>query len=613
MDGCKKENWYSVVDSYGALVGFLTDITQAVTKLRSMKLSLDLDPFMTIEIQHDARQLRYFCDRGRLVRPLLVVENLYKIPYLLRYGKAQMLLSLMSHGCIEYVSPEEERNMAVACNWRDIGPLTHSHLEVSDVSFVGILACMAPFFRHNQGPRLVYWIGMSKQTIEQSIPGEYGAPSSHSLWYGQKPLVSTSTCRILNNDQRSNVTNCTIIVFPMQFNQEDAIIVNQASVDRGMFVSDTTRVYSTSVHRTSQKQKNETFELPNRDTTLNYKLGSYRKIGLDGLPKIGDFLQKNDVVIGKTAPIKLISPNANINTSSTFGKVKHKIDKSVQVRRDESGWVSNIQRVDTGEGEIINVKVRTTRVPEVGDKFSSRHAQKGTIGRLESPENLPFSTRTGIIPDIVMSPFGFPSRMTIGKLFELLLGKAVCVSGDVLQGIDQQFFNKSGDEQFNEIRKILKKGGFAETGKEVFCDGTTGKMIEVPVLSGFVSYVKLNHLVSKKAHARATGPYHYLTNQPTEGRSKNGGLRFGPMEAECTITHAATEILRERTLTVADEYTVYVCSKCGYIADGNKNLGYYFCRFCRTGKNINKVILPYTSKLMLQELNATGIKMRLLL
>lgn len=210
-----------------------------------------------------------------------------------------------------------------------------------------------------------------------------------------------------------------------------------------------------------------------------------------------------------------------------------------------------------------------------------------------------------------MSPLGITSRMTMGKVIELLLGKAAALSGDLLDGLDDQDFETPIEERMDTIAKILEKAGFSSNGKEVFIDGITGKQIKLPVMCGIVSYAKLNHMVSRKAHARATGPVHMLTRQPNEGRRQGGGLRFGPMEAECVIAHSAAEILRERTLTAADPFTCYACSNCGFIADGNSEIDYYFCRVCRTGRMVKEIELGFTSKLMTQELMATGIKVKM--
>ena len=201
--------------------------------------------------------------------------------------------------------------------------------------------------------------------------------------------------------------------------------------------------------------------------------------------------------------------------------------------------------------------------------------------------------------------------MTMGKVIEMILGKSAALTGSLLDSFDDQDFQAPIEQRMVTIAAILKKAGFSSTGKETFVDGTTGRQIQVPVMAGIVSYVKLNHMVARKAHARATGPVHMLTRQPTEGRRQGGGLRFGPMEAECVIAHSAAEVLRERTLTAADPFECFVCSVCGNLADGNKSIEQYFCRVCRTGRNVRSVDMGYSTKLMMQELNATGIKVKL--
>lgn len=208
-----------------------------------------------------------------------------------------------------------------------------------------------------------------------------------------------------------------------------------------------------------------------------------------------------------------------------------------------------------------------------------------------------------------MSPMGFPSRMTMGKSLEILFGKVACLEPDS-EVLDRQDCSKPVNEELRSLQRLLVKHGFQSSGKELYCDGLTGEVIQVPLMSGKVSYSKLHHLVSKKMHARSKGPVDILTRQPTEGRINNGGLRFGPMEIECTVAHAASEILRERTTTVADNFYIFVCNSCGFIADGNERIGYFFCRFCGNRDHIFKVNLPYTTKLMVHELNALGVKVQ---
>ena len=606
---------YRVFSSFGALVGWCPDVSKLNRIFLHARRTLSIDMYATCSQDDTLREWRFHCDAGRLVRPLFVLENIHKVPDILRRrAPGASCLSLMfAEGCLEYVSPCEESSRFVAATPRDVKG-TCTHLEVSDVSFVGVTAALAPLFRHNQGPRLVYWVNMCKQTIGAAPSQDRGSATTHNLWYGQRPIVTTQVAGDLGIDNRPDCVNVSIIFFPHSCNQEDAIVLNRASVDRGMFVSSSVRTY------TCEKQGRagsfaETFERPTRGTTLCLKDGDYSKLGATGIPERGARVRSGDVVIGKTVPVKKISEAADAHRvkkyqSSEYQKKRR--DMSVQVRKDEGGTVASsfLGTRPNGTG-VAKVRVRTTRVPEVGDKFSSRHAQKGIIGSIVAPEDLPFSLRDGSVPDLVMSPLGITSRMTMGKVLEILIGKAAAVSGDLLHGLDDQDFHTPLDERLALVRSVLAKAGFSSSGKERYVDGTTGEMIQIPVMSGLVSYMKLQHMVSCKAHARSTGPVHMLTRQPTEGRRLGGGLRFGPMEAECVIAHSASEILRERTLTAVDPFMAYVCAECGHMVDGNANVGHYFCRVCRTGKMVRQVEMGYSTKLMAQELNATGIRVKL--
>jgi DNA-directed RNA polymerase II subunit RPB2 len=614
----KQDTWYTFFDGFGRITGFLKDIGLAIKTFLRLRRSVSIDPFVGYFKDEFLLEFRVFCDIGRLIRPLIVVENMHKIPTIVRSnrGDTSLLHSLVAAGCVEYVSAAEEMSLTLTYSFSDVfsQPGMFSHLEITDVSFVGIIAALSPYFRHNQGPRLVYWIGMSKQAIGCTTKDDMGAATTHNLWYGQSPLVNTKTAHILGMDQTATCINCTVIFFPLDYNQEDALVFNQASIDRGMFISNSVRTYDALRNGNINDISGEKFERPRKGNTFGMKMGSYDVIRKDGLSRPGEYVSGGDIIIGKTVPVKKISSSALVNVprqlrTSEYQRKRH--DKSIQVRSDEKGVVSRVQLAHKQNSDIAKVQVRTVRIPEIGDKFSSRFSQKGVVGRLERPESLPFSMMTGMIPDVVMSPLGFPSRMTMGKLLEIMFGKGACLTGNLSQAIDEQKFDEPSEIQMDEVKAVLREHGFSDTGKETFICGITGKMIKVPVMCGMVSYVKLNHMVSRKTHARATGPVHILTRQPNEGRRQNGGLRFGQMESEAVTGHGASEVLRERTLTVADKFKLYVCATCGFIADGNKNIGLFFCRYCRSGKDVKTVIMPHTAKLMNSELNATGVKVKL--
>jgi len=237
------------------------------------------------------------------------------------------------------------------------------------------------------------------------------------------------------------------------------------------------------------------------------------------------------------------------------------------------------------------------RILEPGDKLASRHGQKGVISLLVPHEDMPFSS-DGVVPDIIFNPHAIPSRMTVGQLLELLAGKAGALSG---QTIDSSAFNHMKEP---DIRKTLKKAGFRDDGKQVLYDGKTGKKYEVLIFTGMTYYLKLDHMVTDKIHARSRGPVTLLTKQPTEGRAKRGGLRLGEMEQQCLVGHGAVLTLKERF--DSDKATIPICSKCGLIAihDTIKNRSY--CPVCKDSETV-WVDTSYAFKLMLDEIKSMGI------
>ena len=379
--------WYKIFDPHGRFVGWSRDIQQLNRTFLRHRRCLSIDMFVTRFQDDTMREWRVHCDMGRMVRPLLVVEHLHKIPQLVRACApgTSVLPALLTNGCLEYVCPSEEQSLRTTFDLPTPGTLdeyvrTHTHLEVCDVSFVGIIAALAPFFRHNQGPRLVYWVGMSKQAIGTTGKKDRGSATTHNMWYGQRPLVATQTARDLNMDQIADCTNVVMIMYAMAGNQEDALIINRASVDKGMFVSDSVRTYYTEKQRSMDDVSGERFENPVKGHTFAMKDADYGKIQANGLPRAGTKVNGSDVIIGKSVPIKKISSSAIVNVPKTIKSIdyqKKRRDKSIQVRDDEQGTVESALLARTPQYDIAKVRVRTTRIPEVADKFASRDAQVG--------------------------------------------------------------------------------------------------------------------------------------------------------------------------------------------------------------------------------------------
>lgn len=243
-------------------------------------------------------------------------------------------------------------------------------------------------------------------------------------------------------------------------------------------------------------------------------------------------LSHGDIYINKETPLNahahgLVAPGAHVSyvpTPQTFkGPLPSTVDRVILTSNNESHMT-------------VKVLLRQVRRPELGDKLSSRHGQKGVCGYIVNQEDMPFS-ELGWNPDLIMNPHGFPSRMTVGKLIELLAGKAGCYDGKFKYG------TAFHGDKVNDVGKILINNGFSFTGKDCLISGITGEYLNCYVFCGPIFYQRLKHMVADKMHARARGPTSILTRQPTEGRSKDGGLRLGEMERDCLIGYGASNLL----------------------------------------------------------------------
>ena len=577
---------YRLFDPYGRLVGFVADITGSLNTFITLRQRHVLPPTVTMDLEPTLREWRILAGVGRMIRALVVKERLPRLKTLVGSDSpinAAQWNELVTQGCVEWVCPAIEAIRAPSWFPRSEGAV---YIEIADTAMVGSTGATTPFFRMNPGPRLAYWTNMMQQRITAEPDANTGQRTRHRLWYGQKPLVQTRAEQGLDMHEIPSGVNVTIVIAPRTYNQEDALTINRRSLHMGMFGSDAIRQYDTTRNGNSNEKAAERFEPPNPKQTFNMKCGAktnlYRHLRSDGFPRPGDRVAAEEVICGKTVPVKRISHTAEVHVPRTLQSTEYqnrRRDRSLQVRKNGGGTVSEVVHVRQPNFDVAKISVMTTRMPEVGDKFSSRHGQKGVLGRCEDPENLMFNPVTGMIPDLIMNPHGFASRNTAGKLLEIVLGRAIAESGDT-SVCDEQFFEDTSENVMEWVETQLKtRGGFHDCGKEQFIDGISGLPITVKLLSGVVMYSKLTHLAAPKSHARATGPRHIKTRQPNEGRWQNGGLRYGEMEAACTIAYGAEAELHERMFTVSDPHTAHICKQCGFQADSNVTIGMYYCRF----------------------------------
>ncbi len=594
----------------GLIAGYARDADKLSQELIRMRRNGEISSevnmaYYPLQVEGGRPELYVNCDEGRVRRPLVTVED--GKPRLTRehveaIQRAEMRWGdLVERGVIEYLDADEEENTIIAVTPNRITERT-THLEIAPYTILGICASLIPYAEHNQSPRNAYESAMAKQALGIFSVNYANRVDSraHILHYPQVPVVRTKPMDIINYDSRPAGQNCVLAVLCYQgYNMEDAIIINKSSVDRGLFRSTFYRVYEAECRQYLGGLRDK-FEIPEAGIRGYRGDRYYRLLEEDGVISVESDVTGNNVLIGRTSPPRFIEEYREFEV-----KGPTKRDSSVGMRPSEQGTVDAVFLTESIEGNrLVKVRVRDTRVPELGDKFASRHGQKGVIGTLIPQENMPF-TEQGIVPDVIINPHAIPSRMTIGQFVEGVAGKVACLRGEPVDG------TAFSNERPEVLRDLLLDLGFQHSGREVLYNGIDGKRLVADIFMGVVYYQKLHHMVADKMHARARGQVQMLTRQPTEGRARGGGLRFGEMERDCLIGHGASALLRDRLLEESDKYTVMVCETCGLLAYHDVKQNKYICRVDGDKAVISGIQLSYAFKLLLQELMALGVAPRL--
>ena len=590
-------------------MGICKNPLEVYDKLKQAKYTGLINIYTGIVFNYRTKEIRVCNDAGRLMRPVYKVndgkinisnETIDKIKSGELIWEDLLINHKVENSLIEYIDPDEQNSSLIATWPKKLNENSkYTHCEIHPSSIFGLLASCIPFPEHNQSPRNTYQCAQGKQAM-----GMYLSNFNHRMdktayvqTYTTRPLVDTRIMDIINLNKIPS--GCMVIVaigVYSGYNQEDSIIFNKASLDRGLFSA---TVYHTEKDEDKKIQGDEEIRCKaDRNKTKGMKFANYDKLNNQGVVPENTLLENRDIIIGKIVPIK---ENRNDQTKV----IKYK-DESKVFRTSEDTYVDKNYINRNGDGyTFAKIRTRTYRVPTIGDKFSSRHGQKGTIGLILDQKDMP-TTEYGMCPDIIINPHAIPSRMTIGQLKETVLGKVLLQLG--LFGDGTSF----GGHDVKDICKELQKVGFERHGNEILYNGMTGEQLETSIFIGPAFYQRLKHMVNDKRHSRSIGPMVGMTRQPAEGRSRDGGLRFGEMERDCMISHGASRFTKDRIYYASDKYKVHVCNKCGMIAVYNNDKKIYLCNTCGNKTDFSRVNVPYSFKLLTQELITMNVAPRII-
>jgi len=587
------------------LSGEIDNPQEFVQQFREERRRSAISPNVNIFIHPITQDVAIETMKGRTRRPLIVVRDgrsMLTPEHLSKLERKEWAWNdLIAKGVVEYLDAAEEENCLVAFTEDELTP-EHTHLEISPLGMLGLCAALVPYGNFNQSTRLNAGAKNQKQAV-----GFYAANFAvrmdmdvSVLHYPQSPIVETLMHDIWGFDRHAAGQNVVVAIMSYKgYNMEDAIIVNRGSLDKGFGRSTYFRPSTAEELRYAGGLVDEV-SIPDKDVKGYKSEKDYRHLEDDGIIYPEAKVAEGDVIIGKTSPPRFLSSLDEYSIASSTRR-----ESSSSLSHGEEGVIDFVLITENEEGnKLVQVRVRDSRTPEIGDKFTSRHGQKGVVGLIVSPEDMPFSA-SGTAPDIIFSPHGIPSRMTISHLIEMLGGKVGALSGRFING------TTFDAEPEDALRKELLSLGFRENGTEVFYHGETGERFPAKIFVGSMYYLKLKHMVANKMHSRARGPIQLPTRQPTEGRAKEGGLRLGEMEKDTFVAHGASLLLKERF--DSDRAILPISEESGVIAIVDEYKKKSYCPLSSENATISYVEMSYAFKLLLDEFKSLGIYPKLIL
>jgi DNA-directed RNA polymerase II subunit RPB2 len=528
---------------------------------------------------------------------------------------------------IDYIDPSESENALILMNPND--PIDshiidkYTHMEIHESLIFGVMCNQITFPENNQFPRNAFSCGQSKQAVSMYHTNFQVRMDKTAvvLNNGQIPLVKTRYLEHINKEENPYGENAIVAIMCYTgYNMEDSILINEASIKRGLFNTTYYTVYETHEERTKQGDATVEKIFTNFQQSNNSVLGKKTGYDYSKLDKWG-IIQENTIVNDKTVLIGMSSNNV-LNK-------ENRLDDSKLPKKGQIGIIDKSFITEGEEGErIAKVRICEIRVPNIGDKMASRNGQKGTIGLVIPECDMPF-TKDGLRPDLIINPHALPSRMTIGQLVECITGKACAMYGGFG---DCTAFNNKGSKVGVFGEKLIKMG-YHSSGNEILYDGMNGSQIEMEIFIGPTYYMRLKHMVKDKINYRARGPRTALTRQPVSGRANDGGLRIGEMERDVLLSHGMNDFMKESMLDRGDKFYMAICNQTGMLSIYNpsKNLfmspmadgpiqftgtidgnSFTIEKITKFGRSFSIICVPYSLKLLLQELQTLNIQMRII-
>ena len=376
------------------------------------------------------------------------------------------------------------------------------------------------------------------------------------------------------------------------YNFEDAILISEKLVKEDAYTSIHIEEYDCECRDTKLGPEEITRDIPNVGED------SLKDLDEDGIIRIGAEVRPGDILVGKVTPKGETELTAEERLlRAIFGEKSREVrDTSLRVPHGEAGTIvdvkiftrENSDELGPGVNQVIRCYIATKRKISVGDKMSGRHGNKGVISRILPEEDMPFLP-DGTPVDIVLNPMGVPSRMNLGQVLEVHLGMAARALG---WKVETPVFDGAKDK---EIEELLEEAGLSKDGKTKVYDGRTGEEFDHPITVGVMYMLKLHHLVDDKIHARSTGPYSLVTQQPLGGKAQFGGQRFGEMEVWALEAYGAAYTLQEMITTKSDDIVGRVKTYEAIVK----------------GEDIPKPGVPEGFKVLVKELQSLGLDLRL--